>query len=283
MADALVVKERCPMTLPPDFDDLAAPADLTSFLALAQARFGARLAIASSLGAEDVVLVHAVAAMVRSGAPPIRIFTLDTGRLPQETYELQEQLEARYGVRIESFFPSTVAVEDLVRRDGPNGFYHASDARHRCCAVRKLEPLERALLGVDAWITGLRRAQSVTRTETRWVEHDGTRVKLNPLAAWTDNDVWTFIERERIPYNVLHDRGYPSIGCAPCTRAVEPGSPARSGRWWWEDPEHKECGLHVARLRQLDAVRRTEAQKVTESERALGQARRAPRERDPST
>lgn len=253
------------MSVPTDFDDLADPSLLTRFLARAQERFGERLAIASSLGAEDVVLVHAVAGLVREGAPPIRIFTLDTGRLPQETYELHEQLEARYGLRIESVFPNTVAVEDLVRRQGPNGFYHALEARHACCAVRKLEPLERALRGVDAWITGLRRAQSVTRTETGLVEHDGARVKLNPLAAWTDDDVWSVIQRERVPYNALHDVGYPSIGCAPCTRAVEPGAHARSGRWWWEDPEHKECGLHVARLRQLEAARRQEERPLSEN------------------
>lgn len=251
------------MSVPTDFDDLAAHRDLTRFLGRAQERYGARLAIASSLGAEDVVLVHAVAALVREGGAPIRVFTLDTGRLPQETYELHEQLEARYGVRIESVFPDTVAVENLVRRQGPNGFYHSLEARHACCAVRKLEPLERALHGVEAWITGLRRAQSVTRTEVALAEHDGARVKLNPLAFWSDDDVWDTIQANKIPYSSLHDAGYPSIGCAPCTRAVEPGAHPRSGRWWWEDPEHKECGLHVARLRQLEAARKREDEALT--------------------
>jgi phosphoadenosine phosphosulfate reductase len=247
------------MSLFPEFESLTRPTDLDAALDAAQARFGARLAIASSLGAEDVVLVHAVAERVRRGAPPIRIFSLDTGRLPHETYELLEQLEARYALRIEVVFPDTVSVQSIVRKQGINGFYHSLEARHACCAARKLEPLRRALEGVDAWITGLRRAQSVTRTGVELVESDGARLKLNPLAHWSDDDVWDRIQKHRIPYNALHDVGYPSVGCAPCTRAVEPGAHPRSGRWWWEDPEHKECGLHVARLRQLEAARAAEA------------------------
>jgi phosphoadenosine phosphosulfate reductase len=250
--------ESHPMSVFPEVEPLTAPTSLVAFLDAAQARFGDTLAVASSLGAEDVILIEAVARRTRSGAAPIRIFTLDTGRLPQETYELHEALEARYGLRIESVFPDTVSVQALVRRQGPNGFYHSLEARHACCAVRKLEPLERALSGVDAWITGLRRAQSVTRTEVPLAESDGTRVKLNPLAHWTDDEVWTHIRSHKIPYSSLHDTGYPSVGCAPCTRAVEPGAHPRSGRWWWEDPEHKECGLHVARLRHLEATRRSE-------------------------
>ena len=246
------------MSVFPAVDELKSTDALSAFLDAAQARFGERLAVASSLGAEDVVLVHAVAERVRAGGSPVRIFTLDTGRLPQETYELHEALEARYGLRIESVFPDTVAVQQLVRTQGPNGFYHSLDARHACCAVRKLEPLQRALGGVDAWITGLRRAQSITRTEVALAEQDGTRVKLNPLAHWTDEDVWEHIRVNKIPYSSLHDAGYPSVGCAPCTRAVDPGAHARSGRWWWEDPEHKECGLHVARLRRLEDARRAD-------------------------
>ena len=236
-------------------DGFSSPDSLGAFLRASQSRFGDKLAIASSLGAEDVILVRAAAELARQGGAAIRIFILDTGRLPEATYELHEALEARYGLRIESIFPDTVGVQTLVRGQGMNGFMHSLEARHRCCGVRKLEPLGRALEGVDAWITGLRRAQSASRTTVELAEQDGARVKLNPLAHWSDDEVWSHIRDNNIPYSALHDRGYPSVGCEPCTRAVEPGAHPRSGRWWWEDPQHNECGLHVARIRRLKEAR----------------------------
>ena len=245
-----------------EFASLGRPADLPAFLELADARFGTALAVASSLGAEDVVLIHALAERSLRGLRVPRIFTLDTGRLPEATHELHEKLEARYGLRIEVFFPNALSVESLVRRQGPTGFYSSLEARHACCAVRKLEPLVRALDGVRAWVSGLRRVQSANRSDVELASHDGERVKLAPLAAWSDEEVWRAIETHRIPHSALHAAGYPSVGCAPCTRAVEPGAHPRSGRWWWEAPEHNECGLHVAGLRQLERERRAEVERA---------------------
>lgn len=207
--------------------------------------FGRRLALASSFGAEDVVLID----MVASIDPGARVFTIDTGRLPYETYELIDRIRDRYGISIEVYFPRADGVEAMVREHGVNLFYHSVELRRLCCHVRKVEPLERALATVDAWVTGLRREQAPTRARVREVEADAAhpgKVKVNPLAAWTRQDVWAYIRRHGVPYNPLHDRGYPSIGCAPCTRAVEPGEEDRAGRWWWEHGAHKECGLHLA-------------------------------------
>jgi phosphoadenosine phosphosulfate reductase len=179
-----------------------------------------------------------------------RVFTLDTGRLPYETYSLMEAIRERYGLAIDVYFPRADAVEAMVREQGVNLFYRSIENRKRCCTVRKVEPLGRALGGVEAWITGLRREQAVTRTQVRKVEVDpdhGGIVKVNPLADWTWAEVWEYIRAHDVPYNKLHDQGYPSIGCAPCTRAVAPGEDPRAGRWWWENPETKECGLHAAK------------------------------------
>jgi phosphoadenosine phosphosulfate reductase len=217
-------------------------------LAWALGRFHPRLALAASFGAEDVVLVDMLVRL----EPAARIITLDTGRLPQETYDLMEAIRARYGVVIEVFAPQAEAVERMVREHGPNLFYSSIEHRQRCCGVRKVEPLGRALAGLDGWITGLRREQSVTRSQVRKVELDrdhGGIVKVNPLADWSWQQVWAYIRRHDVPYNALHDRGYPSIGCAPCTRAVAPGEDLRAGRWWWERPETRECGLHAHPLR----------------------------------
>ncbi len=208
--------------------------------------FSPRLALASSFGAEDVVLIH----MLSRSELPTRIFTLDTGRLPAETYTLMDAIRDRYGVSIEVYFPQAEAVEAVVRERGVNLFYKSVENRKLCCGVRKVEPLGRALRGLDAWITGLRREQAVTRTRVEQVEvdrdHSGI-IKLNPIADWTWDEVWAYIRAHGIPYNALHDRGYPSIGCAPCTRAVQPGEDLRAGRWWWEgNPAAKECGLHPA-------------------------------------
>lgn len=201
-----------------------------------------RIVLASSLGAEDMVLTD----IVLKEFPGIGIFSLDTGRLPEETYALMRRIEERYGFRLTLYYPDTTAIEAFTREHGVNAFYDSVAMRKECCRIRKVEPLKRALAGQDAWITGQRRQQSVTRAELAEVEYDKTfgLQKANPLAAWTERDVWDYIKAFEVPYNELHDKFYPSIGCAPCTRAVTPGEDVRAGRWWWENPENKECGLH---------------------------------------
>ena len=205
--------------------------------------FGEGLALASSFGAEDVVLID----LLMRVDPKARIFTLDTGRLNQETYEVMDKMKEKYGCTIETYFPAAPRVEQMVREQGFNLFYASIDNRKLCCNIRKVEPLNRALKGLKAWMTGLRREQVVTRTAVKKVEWDDGHAmyKLNPLADWTWNQVWDYIRANKVPYNALHDQGYPSIGCEPCTRAVKPGEDFRAGRWWWERPEEKECGLHV--------------------------------------
>lgn len=205
--------------------------------------YGDRVALASSFGAEDVVLIDMLARI----DPGSRVFTLDTGRLPQETYDVTEKIRDKYGLKIETYCPDTKAVEDMVIKYGPNLFYKSVNLRKLCCDIRKVEPLNRALKDLSAWVTGLRREQSVTRTEVKKAEIDTSHnsiVKINPLADWTEERVWTYIRENDVPYNALHDQNYPSIGCAPCTRAVKPDEDVRAGRWWWEAPEYKECGLH---------------------------------------
>jgi phosphoadenosine phosphosulfate reductase len=199
-------------------------------------------ALASSFGAEDMVLIDLIARV----ALPIGVFTLDTGRLPSETYALIDRTRDRYAIAIDVYCPEASAVEAYVREHGANAIYRDVALRERCCAIRKTEPLGRALAGKGAWITGLRRAQSLTRHDVPVEAFDAAHGlhKFNPLADWSHDDVWSYIRAHRVPYNPLHDRGYPSIGCAPCTRAVEPGEDARAGRWWWEQPATRECGLH---------------------------------------
>ena len=204
--------------------------------------YGQRIALSSSLGVEDQVLTD----MVCKATPAPRIFTLDTGRLFPETYSLIDRTNMRYGIKISVFFPRHEAVEQLVRECGMNCFYESIELRKRCCQVRKLEPLSRAFQGLDVWICGLRREQSVTREHMQMVEWDQAHglIKLNPLIGWSENDVWNYVREHNVPYNKLHDKNFPSIGCQPCTRAVEPGADIRSGRWWWESADHRECGLH---------------------------------------
>jgi phosphoadenosine phosphosulfate reductase len=206
-------------------------------------RFGRHMALASSFGAEDVVLIDLLMREDRAA----RVVTLDTGRLPQETYNVIDAVRERYGLTVEVFFPHAEAVQTMVAAKGLNLFYHSIENRKECCGVRKLEPLGRALAGLDAWMTGLRRDQNVTRAGVGKLEwDDGHQIaKVNPLADWSWDDVWAHIRAHNLPFNALHDRGFPSIGCAPCTRAVQPGEDPRAGRWWWEHPETKECGLHV--------------------------------------
>lgn len=215
----------------------------SAILARAFETFGDDLVFASSLSVEDTALLDMALAL----RPTVRVFTLDTGRLPEETYEVLERLRHRYKIDIEVFFPDTRATEELVTLKGPLSFYDSVDDRKACCRVRKVEPLRRALAGARAWATGLRREQSVTRQALLPFERDesnGGLVKVSPLAAWSAEEVWAYVKERNVPYNKLHDRGYPSIGCAPCTRAVGAGEDARAGRWWWESPDSKECGLH---------------------------------------
>ena len=206
--------------------------------------FYPEIALASSFGAEDVVLIDLLVKL----EPKARIFTLDTGRLNEETYEVMDRIRQKYKIRIESYFPEASKVEALEREKGFHSFRESVDNRKECCGIRKVEPLKRALKGLGAWITGLRRDQSITRSGVEKVEIDEAHnriVKINPLADWAHEKVWATIKKNSIPYNKLHDLGYASIGCAPCTRAIKPGEDIRAGRWWWEDPEQKECGLHV--------------------------------------
>ena len=211
-------------------------------------RFGARLAIASSFSIEDCVVIDLARRL--DAKVGVRVFALDTGRLPDETYMTAERVRMKYDLEIEWQFPERAAVESLERTKGLYSFRDSLENRHECCGIRKVAPLGRALSALDAWVTGLRREQSVTRTDTPEVEFDadhGGMCKVNPLIAWTEAQVRAYANEFRVPIHPLHDRGYPSIGCAPCTRAVAPGEHPRAGRWWWENPENKECGLHPAR------------------------------------
>ncbi len=198
---------------------------------------------ANSFGAEDMVLTD----LILAERLPIEIFSLDTGRLPAETYTLMGEVEKRYGTKLKVYFPDATAVEQYVRSEGINAFYDSVELRKACCGIRKVEPLRRALAGKGAWITGLRAAQSTTRTELEPREFDAGNglAKFNPLFDWSEQEVWAYIRIHELPYNALHDQFYPSIGCAPCTRSIAVGEDVRAGRWWWENPESKECGLHV--------------------------------------
>ena len=198
---------------------------------------------ANSLGAEDMVLTD----LIVKTRLPIEVFSLDTGRLPLETYDLIAAVDAHYGLKLKVYFPQSEAVETYVRANGINAFYDSVELRKGCCYMRKVEPLQRALAGKKAWITGLRAQQATTRVGLPFREYDdGNKLeKFNPLADWSEKEVWTYIKQNAVPYNALHDKFYPSIGCAPCTRAISLGEDVRSGRWWWESPELKECGLHV--------------------------------------
>jgi phosphoadenosine phosphosulfate reductase len=208
-------------------------------LGWAMETYGDKIALACSFGAEDMVLVDM---MSRLNSKPV-IFTLDTGRLHQETYDVMDKAREKYDIEFKVMFPRTEAVEQMER---PNLFYRSIGLRKRCCEVRKMEPLRRAFSELDAWITGLRREQAVTRGGVLKIETDNKNlIKVNPLVDWSEEDVWTYIKENDVPYNALHDQNFPSIGCAPCTRAVKPGEDVRAGRWWWESPEQKECGLHV--------------------------------------
>ncbi len=201
------------------------------------------IALASSLGAEDQVLTD----IILKEDSEAQIFTLDTGRLNEETYSVIEDIKEKYKKNIEILFPVTSSVKDLVNSNGINLFYESVENRKKCCKVRKIEPLKEKLSTLKVWITGLRKDQSVTRDELEiisWDEAFGL-LKISPLAAWSEDDVWNYIKENSVPYNTLHDKGFPSIGCSPCTRAIKTGEDVRAGRWWWEEPENKECGIHI--------------------------------------
>lgn len=204
--------------------------------------FDGKLAFGTSLGAEDQVITDMITKIDTS----TKIFTLDTGRVFPETYQTLQQTIEKYGIQIDVYFPNSEKVERMVNEKGINLFYDSVENRKMCCHVRKIEPLQRAMTDVNVWVTGIRREQSVTRTLTEIVEYDVAtqKLKVNPLVDWTEADVWNYIKDHEVPYNKLHDAGFPSIGCQPCTRAVATGEDVRAGRWWWESPEQKECGLH---------------------------------------
>ena len=204
--------------------------------------FGDKVALSSSMGLEDQVLTH----MVQSITKEANIFTLDTGRLFPETYDLIDRTAKKYGIRIEVYFPDYKEVEKMVAEKGMNLFFDSIEDRKFCCKVRKLNPLARALEGLEAWITGLRSDQSVTRNDLKMIEWDDVNglIKINPLFNWSEKDVWDYVDEYTVPVNPLHKKGFASIGCQPCTRAIMEGEDVRAGRWWWENPETKECGLH---------------------------------------
>jgi phosphoadenosine phosphosulfate reductase len=208
--------------------------------------FAPRIALSASFGSPDGMVILDLMHRLRPGAA--RVFTLDTGRMFQETYDLMDRVRDRYKISIEVFFPRPEAVEAMVREHRLNLFYDSVALRQKCCGVRKVEPLERALRHLDAWIAGLRPEQSTTRTEVRAVEVDevhGGRIKINPLVSWSKADVWAYVEKHHVPVNALHAKGFPTVGCLPCTRAVEAGEDERAGRWWWENADTRECGIHT--------------------------------------
>jgi phosphoadenosine phosphosulfate reductase len=233
----------------PKLDDPVLLASLEAKVAILKADLAAAavefpaITMANSLGAEDMVLTDVIA----TSKLLIEIFSLDTGRLPLETYDLMAKVQEHYGLKLKFYYPKHEAVEAFTRENGINGFYDSVALRKACCHARKVEPLGRALAGKQAWITGLRAEQSTTRTDLPKQQFDEGNglIKLNPLSAWSEKEVWAYIRLNKVPYNALHDKFYPSIGCAPCTRPVSIGEDVRAGRWWWENPETKECGLHV--------------------------------------
>jgi len=212
--------------------------------------YSGELALGSSLGAEDQVLTDMIVRIDKS----TKIFTLDTGRVFPETYQTLHETNNKYGINVEVYFPNSEMVERMVNEKGINLFYDSVENRKMCCNVRKIEPLKRAMTDVDVWVTGIRREQSITRILTEVVEYDhiNGKIKINPLLDWTEDDLRNYIKINDVPYNKLHDRGFPSIGCEPCTRAIKEGEDVRAGRWWWEAPEQKECGLHKRKNVQIE-------------------------------
>jgi len=209
--------------------------------------FKGEIAFANSFGAEDQVILDMIYQVKKMDKDIVKIFTLDTGRLFNETYETMQYSNARYQISIDVYFPDQKEVEKMVNEKGINLFYEHVENRKMCCGIRKVDSIKRALTGKKAWITGLRREQTDNRNEIELVEWDEKfgLIKINPLIDWTEKEIWEYIRKNKVPYHALHDKGYPSIGCAPCTRAILPGEKGRDGRWWWENEGSQECGLHV--------------------------------------
>ena len=226
----------------PTLNEVLKTKDAREIIAFFIDKLGDKLTFGTSLGAEDQVITQMIASISKEAT----IFTLDTGRLFAETYDLIDRTTKKYNIKIHPYFPAAKEVEDMVMKHGINLFYNSIDLRHQCCQIRKLNPLKRAMNGKEAWITGLRRSQSITRTTMQIVEWDDNskKIKINPLINWSEKEVWDYIKAHHIPYNPLHDKGFPSIGCQPCTRAIMEGEDLRAGRWWWENPDTRECGLH---------------------------------------
>ncbi|HEX4886563.1 MAG TPA: phosphoadenylyl-sulfate reductase [Luteibaculaceae bacterium] len=223
--------------------DQLTPLSLPELLRNVAAEYGSAAVFSTSFSAEDQIISH----HIFTQQLPIKVFTLDTGRLFAETYSVYERTLERYQATIEAYVPQTESLSQLISTKGPNSFYQSVENRLECCHIRKVEPLNRALQGAKAWITGLRAAHSTSRAELQISEWDTDRklLKINPLLHWSSEEVWSEIHRLAIPYNKLHDKGFASIGCMPCTRATLPGEDFRAGRWWWEDQSKKECGLHI--------------------------------------
>ena len=209
--------------------------------------FADRLVIASSLGPEDQVITHMALQIAKKKYQKCRIFILETGRLHQETLDVMTKTQEKYTMTYEIITPNKEAVNNLIKNKGEFSFYESIENRKECCYIRKVAPLKQILTTADAWITGQRKEQSVTRSDLANIEWDADnkKTKFNPLVAWSDDNVWSYIKEHQIPYNPLHDKGYPSIGCEPCTRAIKPDEDPRAGRWWWESADQKECGLHL--------------------------------------
>jgi phosphoadenosine phosphosulfate reductase len=218
----------------------AMPQEVLEFFII---EFGSRICLSSSMGAEDQVLTD----MLVKINPDIRIFTLDTGRLFPETLNLIHKTRKHYQANLDVYFPDYRKVQEMVKEKGINLFFDSVENRQLCCNIRKMEPLKRALENMHAWVTGIRKDQTLNRFNTSIVEWDEGNglVKINPLYKWSEKMVWDYIHTNQVPYNELHDKGFPSIGCQPCTRAIAPEEDSRGGRWWWEDQGHKECGLHL--------------------------------------
>ncbi|MBP9713684.1 MAG: phosphoadenylyl-sulfate reductase [Sterolibacterium sp.] len=233
----------------PDLSDATLIAALDARITQTRARLNeiardfSPVVFASSLGAEDMVLTD----LILRAPLAIEIFSLDTGRLPNETYALMDAVQKHYGLKLKLYYPHHEALETWTRENGINAFYNSVELRKACCHIRKVEPLQRALRGKKAWITGQRAQQAATRDGLPAQQFDAANglEKFNPLTEWTEQEIWAYIRRHDVPYNALHDQHYPSIGCAPCTRAISVGEDIRAGRWWWENPDSKECGLHV--------------------------------------
>jgi len=229
-----------------EFNKLLEEASALEIVSYFLKNFKGDIVFSTGLGAEGQVLTDMIVDKDKD-KDAVKIVTLDTGRLFQETYDLIDRTRERYDLNINIYFPDYTKVEEMVNEKGMNLFYKSVENRKLCCHIRKIEPLKRATKGYKIWISGLRRNQSITRFHLQPVEWDEANqmIKVHPLYNWTEDDVWNYIKKNKVPYNELHDKGFPSIGCKPCTRAIKPGEDLRAGRWWWEEPEKRECGLHT--------------------------------------